>query len=304
MDLQSVSTIRTVKDGVRPALRARELSTGGSGAPYEHLHLTPYSPTIGAEVSDIDLARPVEPEVLAELGRALLEWKVLFFRGQSLTAEQHAAFARHWGEPEIHPFLPKAGIPEVVRLAHDARSPGVENVWHSDVSFSATPPLGSVLRAVEVPEVGGDTLWADMAAAYDGLPDRVKEAVEGQSAVHDFLRSFGQLLTPEQVAKAREKNPPVEHPVVRTHPETGRKLIYVNRVFTERITGLPPEESRELLDLLYDQARHPEYQCRFHWRPGSIAFWDNRVTQHYAASDYFPRPRVMERVTIIGDRPR
>lgn len=302
--VSSLNAVRTVKGGVRPALRARALSSGGTGEPYGCLDLAPCTPVIGAGVRGVDLAESLDAAVLAELKRALLEWKVLFFRDQQLTAARHAEVARHWGEPEIHPFLPKAEIPEVVRLAHDESTPGVENIWHSDVSFSTTPPLGSMLRAVEVPPVGGDTLWADMAAAYDGLPDAMKELIEGRTATHDFVRSFGQLLSAGQLEDARAKHPPVRHPVVRTHPETGRRLLYVNRVFTDRIDGLPEAESAELLELLYEQARHPEYQCRFHWEPGSVAFWDNRITQHYAVSDYFPAPRVMERVTLMGDRPR
>jgi taurine dioxygenase len=292
---------------VRPSVAAHALRrTGDSNTqrPYQLFALTPYSPTIGAEIDGVDLAAPLKDDVLADLKRALLEWKVLFFRDQHLDAASHTAFARHWGVPEVHPFLPKAALPEVVRLAHDHEHPGVENVWHSDVSFDPTPPLGSVLRAVELPEVGGDTLWADMAAAYDGLPSKVKNRLHGLRAVHDFLRSFGHLMPSEERERQRVLHPPVEHPVVRTHPETGRQLIYVNRVFTDHLVGLPENESTDLLNLLYEQARHPEYQCRFRWTPNAIAFWDNRITQHYAVSDYYPAPRVMERVTIIGDRPR
>jgi taurine dioxygenase len=304
IDLKAASTSGTAsRKGPRPALQARELTTGGTGEPYTHLDPVPCSATIGAEIPGIDLSRPLDEAVLTELRRALLEYKVLFFRDQHLTGAQHAAFARHWGEPQIHPFLPKAGSPEVVRLAHDGESPGVENIWHSDASFTDTPPLGSILRAVEVPDIGGDTMWADMAAAYDGLPEDVRATIDGLTATHDFTQSFGTLMTDDQLAEARAKYPAVRHPVVRTIPETGRKLIYVNSVFTARIDGVGEAESAELLDLLTDQARHPEYQVRFHWEPGSIAFWDNRVTQHYALCDYYPRRRVMERVTITGDRP-
>ncbi|RSN46937.1 TauD/TfdA dioxygenase family protein [Actinomadura sp. WAC 06369] len=293
-----------LRRGPRPAVAARELSTGGTGEPYTRLAPVPCGATIGAEIPGIDLSRPLDDAVLAELRRALLEYKVLFFRDQDLTADRHAAFARHWGEPQIHPFLPKAGRPEVVRLAHDADAPGVENIWHSDASFTGTPPFGSILRAVEVPDIGGDTMWADMAAAYDGLPDDVRTAIDGLTATHDFTQSFGRLMTGEQLAEARRAYPPVRHPVVRTIPETGRKLIYVNSVFTARIDGVGEADGADLLDILTDQARHPEYQVRFRWEPGSVAFWDNRITQHYALCDYYPRPRVMERVTITGDRPR
>ncbi|PSM38984.1 taurine dioxygenase [Streptomyces dioscori] len=290
---------------LRPSMVGREFRPKGAGEPYRHLSLIPQSLLIGAEVRGVDLAEELAPEVLAELKRALLEWKVLFFRGQELTAREHADVARHWGELEDHPFLPKAEIPEVVRLEHDGARPGTENIWHSDVSFSPTPPLGSMLRAVTVPALGGDTLWADMHAAYQGLPEDVRELIDGLSALHEIPTVTGEAA--DEVAKnmreARARFQPVEHPVVRTHPETGRKLLYVNPVFTSAIVGLAPSRSQDLLDLLFRQATLPEYQVRFRWEPGSVAFWDNRATQHYAVSDYFPDFRLMERVTIIGDRP-
>ncbi|MDH6522740.1 taurine dioxygenase [Streptomyces sp. SAI-135] len=290
---------------LRPTTVGRESRPDSTGGPYRHLALVPQSRLIGAEVRGIDLAEDLVPEVLAELKRALLEWKVLFFRGQKLTAREHAAVARHWGELEDHPFLPKAEIPEVVRLEHDATHPGTENIWHSDVSFSPNPPLGSMLRAVTVPGLGGDTLWADMYAAYEGLPAEVRGYIDGLTALHEIptvpAEAGGEVAKNMRAARARLQ--PVEHPVVRTHPETGRKLLYVNAVFTTAIVGLTPSESQDLLDLLFRQAAHPEYQVRFHWEPGSVAFWDNRATQHYAVSDYFPDSRLMERVTVIGDRP-
>ncbi|MFI6984912.1 TauD/TfdA dioxygenase family protein [Embleya sp. NPDC050154] len=302
------NTRRPVFDNGLSAVPVRELCPTGDyrpTAPYELFELAPCSPTIGAEIAGIDLARQLGPELHAELHRALLEWKVLFFRDQNLTAPQHRDLARLWGTPEVHPFLPKADdIPEVVRLSRGADSPAVENVWHSDASFETTPPMGSILRAVHVPAVGGDTLWSDMAAAYDGLPEATKTRMDGLTAVHDFTQTFGSALEPEELARQQQKYPAVSHPVVRTHPETGRRLLYVNRIFTHHIEGLPDDESRELLAFLYDQARHPEYQCRLRWRPGTIAFWDNRATQHYASADYYPHERIMERVTILGDRPR
>jgi taurine dioxygenase len=164
--------------------------------------------------------------------------------------------------------------------------------------------MGSILRAVAVPAIGGDTLWADMAAAYDGLAKNVKDRIEGLRAVHDFAASFGRGMSAEKLAEMRRQFPPAEHPVVRTHPETGRKAIYVNEIFTSHIVGLDPAESDELLNYLAAQARIPEYQCRFRWSADAVAFWDNRTTQHYAASDYWPQVRVMERVTVIGDLPR
>jgi taurine dioxygenase len=299
-------TERPVFDNGVSAVSVRELTPTGDftpSAPYEMFGLTTCSPTIGAEISGVDLAQPLTPDLHQELHRALLEWKVLFFRDQDLTPHQHLDFARWWGAPEVHPFLPKADLPEVVRLSRGADSPAVENVWHSDASFETTPPMGSVLRAVHVPDVGGDTLWADMAAAYDGLPKTTKARLEGLRAVHDFTQSFGRQLDAEHLALAQQRFPAVAHPVVRTLPESGRKLIYVNRIFTSHIEGMAEQESRELLDHLFDQARHPEYQCRLRWRPGTVAFWDNRATQHYANGDYYPHTRVMERVTVLGDRP-
>ncbi|MFJ6076129.1 TauD/TfdA dioxygenase family protein [Streptomyces sp. NPDC093065] len=300
---QSAAT-RTAR-ALRPTLLTREFRPVGTGKPYEHFDLVPRSRLIGAEVRGVDLAQGPATEVIAELRRALLEWKVLFFRDQRLTARQQAGLARNWGELEDHPFLPKAEIPEVVRLEHDASRPGTENVWHSDVSFSATPPMGSILRAVKVPEVGGDTLWADMTAAYEGLPEDVRDRIDGLTALHEIpaVTEDAKGEVAKNIRAARARTRPVEHPVVRTHPDTGRKILYVNAVFTTAITGLPEAESNSLLDLLFRQAEHPEYQVRFQWEPGAIAFWDNRATQHYAVSDYYPDFRLMERVTIIGDRP-
>ena len=176
-------------------------------------------------------------------------------------------------------------------------------MWHSDVTWRVNPSLGSILRAVEIPPVGGDTLFADMCAAYEMLNDEMKDHLDGMQAVHDWIPAFGRNMEPSVLDALRADFPAVQHPVVRTHPETGRKMLYVNRAFTQHIVGLDAEESRLLLDFLYRQASYPEYQCRFRWAPGSIAFWDNRSTQHYASSDYFPQRRVMERMTIVGDVP-
>jgi len=282
----------------------RRLPEGHEPRPYHRLSVAPLTPTIGAEIGGVDLREPLDDGLFAELHRALLEWKVIFFRDQRIDGEQHRAFAARWGELEVHPFLPHGDSPYVVRFEKDAANQGYENIWHSDVSWRLVPSLGSVLRCIECPPSGGDTLWADMACAYDGLPDEVKERIDGLVAVHDFATSFGLAMTPEQVAQLREQYPPAEHPVVRTHPETGRRTLYVNEIFTSHVKGMDPRESESLLDVLFRQARVPEYQCRFRWTPGAIAFWDNRATQHYAVSDYFPARRVMERATIIGDRPR
>jgi taurine dioxygenase len=272
------------------------------------LELQPCTEVIGAEVWGVDLADPLDDETLADIRHALNEWKVLFFRNQALSADQQVAFALRFGELEQHPFLRQGEKPEVVRFEKgenrkDPYGVGSENGWHSDTSWRAEPAFGSVLRAVEVPEWGGDTLWADMGCAYDNLPGSVRERVDGLQAVHSFGSSFGQMLSADERAAMEERFPAVVHPVVRTHPETGRKTLYVNAYFTDRIVGLEPDESEALLDRLCQQAMHPEWQVRLRWEPGTVAFWDNRATQHYASSDYYPRRRVMDRVAIKGDRP-
>jgi taurine dioxygenase len=272
------------------------------------LAIEPLTPTIGAEIGNIDLRQPLDAATRDALRAALLEWKVLFFRDQDITTEQHLDFARAFGALEVHPFAPhKLNYPEVLAITHGPDNKGKENAWHSDVTWRIEPSLGSVLRAIEVPPVGGDTLFADMYAAYDGLTDEVKAEIDGKVAVHDFahfrtgMRKQGK--SEAEIEAFNKKYPMVEHPVLRTHPETGKKCLYVNVGFTQHIVGMEPEKSKALLKLLYAQAAIPEYQCRFRWQKNSIAFWDNRSSQHYAASDYYPAVRRMERVTIIGDRP-
>jgi len=290
--------------GPRPWLRAERERL--AALCFERIQARPVGATIGAEIEGVDLADPasLDDAAFREIERAFLEYKVLFFRDQHLTTDEHLAFARRFGELEDHPFLKAAdGYSKVVEFAKDEATVGVENVWHSDVTWRLTPSLGSVLRAIEVPAVGGDTLFCDMYAAYEGLEDRTKERIDGLKAVHDFAHTFGLLMNEEERAASREKFPPAVHPVVRTHPQTGRKALYVNAIFTERIDGMSDADSERLLDHLYRQADVPEYQCRFDWRPDSIAFWDNRAVQHYASSDYDPQNRRMHRVTIVGDRP-
>jgi taurine dioxygenase len=270
---------------------------------YGSFWVVPVGTAIGAQVEGVDLRQGLSGELRDDLNRALLEWKVLFFRDQPLSPEQQRDVARNWGDLELHPFLAAGDLPEVVRFAKDATTKGTENAWHSDVTWRQLPSMGSILRAVTVPRRGGDTMWADMALAYDGLPSDIRRRVDDLTAVHDFSETFGRGMAPDELAKMRAEFPPAEHPVIRVHPETGRRTIYVNEIFTSRIVGLPRQESNTLLGLLCAQARIPEYQCRFRWEPDSVAFWDNRSTQHYAISDYWPQERVMERVTIVGDRP-
>ncbi len=270
---------------------------------FSRVTVAPLTPAIGAEIGGVDLREEQDDGVIADIRAALLAHKVIFFRDQYLTQEQHIAFARRFGELEIHPATPKGQAnPEVLHIAHGPESRGRENNWHSDVTWRAEPSLGSILRAIEVPDVGGDTLFADMAAAFRGLSPAMRDWLRGLSAVHDIARVFAKRLG-KSVEELHEKYPPQTHPVVRTHPETGEQALYVNIGFTSHIEGLSAKESDRLLQHLYTQAALPEYQCRFRWRAGSIAFWDNRAGQHYAASDYFPAVRRMERVTVAGDRP-
>jgi len=260
------------------------------------------SPNIGAELLNVDL-KNITPELITDVRAALLKYRVVFFRDQNLSQSQHIEFTRAFGPLEIHPATPAdQEHQEVLRLAHGPKSRGSENFWHSDVTWRECPSLGSVLKAVEVPEVGGDTLFANMAMAYDRLSDETKDRIKDRRAVHDIAKVFAKRLnkTPEELY---EKYPPMSHPIVRTHPETGENIIYVNGAFTSHIEDMDPIESEALLNELYLSAWNPEIQCRFRWRAGSIAFWDNRSCQHFAASDYFPKVRVMERVTIAGDKP-
>ena len=269
----------------------------------ELLDIRPLTPAIGAEIAGIDLSVPDIADSIPALRAALLEHGVIFFRDQTLTNEQHIAFASLFGDLEVHPATPKdQPNPEVLRIAHGPKSKGQENYWHSDVTWRENPSLGSILLACEIPPTGGDTLFANMHLAYDHLSEQMKRMCEGLTAVHDISRVFARRLgkAPEEL---HEKYPPVRHPVIRTHPETGQRVLYVNTAFTSHIEGLSASESRSLLDHLYATAADPEIQCRFRWRAGSVAFWDNRVCQHLAVSDYFPQRRVMERVTVAGDKP-
>lgn len=292
--------------GLRPGPRTcvREERARLAALSFERIRVHPLAPTIGAEIAGVDLGN-LDDATFDEVRRAWLAFKVVFFRDQQIDARQQMAFGRRFGELEHHPFLAaNAAHDEIVRFEKDEQTVGYENLWHSDVSWREKPALASVLRAIEVPPLGGDTLFADMVTAYEGLDAALKQRIEGLTAVHDFTHSFGRGLSAEDLAAKQKQFPAVSHPVVRTHPETGRRILYVNSIFTRQIEGLDPDEGTALLDLLCRQATVPEYQCRFRWEKGSVAFWDNRAVQHYAASDYWPEQRVMERIAIVGERPR
>jgi taurine dioxygenase len=277
----------------------------GSAAPFQVRRL---GASLGAEILGVDLKAPMDDDAFAAFEAALVEHKVLAVRDQFLTTEQHVAFSRRFGELEVHPMRPQGQFPEILVLDNHKDNPVLStDVWHSDTTFRKTPTKYTILRCEIMPEFGGDTLWANMEAAYDGLSDTFRAMISGLRAVHDF-QNFRVLFknTEEDRIKLHRMEdmfPNPSHPVVRTHPVTGRKSIYVNPQFTLRIEGLEPAESRAILDVLFAQARVPEYQFRIRWTPGTIVFWDNRSTQHYAANDYYPQRRRMERTAVVGDVP-
>lgn len=260
--------------------------------------------TIGAEIHGIDITTDLSQAVIDDIRRALLAYKVVFFRNQPLTPESHVAFAKRFGELEIHPFLPSnTGVPELVRFEKSFDVKGYENTWHFDVTWREVPSMGAILHAIKVPECGGDTLFADMYAAYEGLSDEIRHRIDDLDAEHDFVKGFGRQVPEERKREMREKYPLVVHPLVARHPETGRKHLYNNPIFTKRILGVSEAESQELMASLWRESHNVEYQCRFKWEDDSVAFWDNRSCQHYASSDYWPDIRVMERASIVGTRP-
>lgn len=272
-------------------------------ATYDHVTVVPVAPTLGAFVEGVDLAHP-SAEQLDDVDHALAEHKVLFFRGQHLTLEQHATFAAHWG-PLVDDQLVLRQAPDpidnMVEFTRDATVVAYENEWHTDGTFRAVPPFATVLRAIEVPGVGGDTLFADMAAAYDNLEPDLQERIAGMTAIHDWSIGAYSSKYGDRLAELREQVPPVEHPLAIRHPRTGRATLFVNRLFTREVVGLAPEESDALLDRLCRQAELPELQARIHWEPGTVAFWDNVAVQHYGANDYHPAVRTMARAAIAGD---
>ena len=267
------------------------------------LSVRPLTAALGAEVLGVDLAS-IDDTGLAELRKLWLDYKVLFFRDQHLTVGEHVAFGRRLGELELHPFAPELPEhPEIVHIKSTPEKPYAANTWHSDVTWRKAPSLGSILRARVVPSVGGDTCFANAALAYERLEPEWKERIDGLRASHDYMRVFGRRVPPEKREEMREKYPVSHHPVVRTHPETGEKVIYTNRSFVSQIDDVEPEMSEAILDHLEKAIMSPNVQCRFRWDQDSIAMWDNRCTQHFATDDFWPEERCMERVTIAGDIP-
>ncbi|MEO8714380.1 MAG: TauD/TfdA family dioxygenase [Acetobacteraceae bacterium] len=270
-------------------------------AAYETIRVDKLTPIIGAEIGGVELAHPSNRQV-DEIHRALAENLVIFFRDQELTPDQHLDFGRRFGALHLHPAAPHApGHPELMIIHADKDSPRANGEgWHTDVSCDPEPPMGSILHIRTCPPTGGDTLFASMYAAYEALSERMKAYLDGLAALHDGEDVYRGLY--KGVAD-RPTYPRAEHPVVRTHPVTGRKALYVNRGFTRHIVGLPRDESGAILSYLYEHAANPLFQCRFRWQSDSVAFWDNRCAQHRAMWDYWPHARSGHRVTVQGERP-
>jgi taurine dioxygenase len=263
---------------------------------------------LGAEIQGVDLSQPLGAGTVSKLRAALLEHLVIFFRDQKLTPQQQLAFARAFGEPVEYPQL--KGLPEcplitpVVKLEHERTNFG--GVWHSDTAYLERPPMGSMLYAIQIPPYGGDTLFANQYLAYETLSEGLRRTLDGLVGVNTSTKAAASRTREDRMREAGEELKVLvgEHPVVRTHPETGRKALYVNVGHTERFRGWTEEESRPLLEYLFAHQAKPELTCRFRWEPGALAFWDNRCAQHNPVNDYHGFKRVMHRVTLAGDVPR
>lgn len=272
------------------------------------LDIKPVAGALGAEIHGLDLSHEPGQDTIAEIRRLLVEYEVIFLRDQDISPARQKALALSFGPLQTHPaYNTVAGFPEITILESTADKPTKIEAWHSDMTFREHPPMGTVLKSVIVPQRGGDTLWSSMTAAYAGLSRPMQQLLQDLTAVHDFAHGFRESLAEpggqERLAGAVAANPPVRHPVIRTHPESGKKVIFVNSLFTTHIEGLPPAESEALLNFLFQHITTAEYTCRFQWQPHSIAIWDNRSTQHKPVNDYFPAHRQLLRITIDGDKP-
>ena len=283
------------------------------GSCYQLIKVRPLSSAVGAEISGVDLA-DCDDATFNEIHRAFLDHHVLFFRDQELSLESHKAFGRRFGSLNVHPqYVPLDGHPEILPIVKEADAEhNIGGVWHSDITFLERPALGSILYAIDVPASGGDTLFANQELAFEGLSTGLRQLLCGLRAVHsdhtlsDRVEAEKRNMTRStKLSEEAMRQPVVEnlHPVIRTHPETGRKSLFVNRAFTVRFENMTVAESKPLLEFLYKQATKPEFTCRFHWKNGSVAMWDNRCVQHYALNDYHGQRRYMHRVTVNGDRP-
>ncbi len=291
-----------VKSSLFPATTL--IAQGIPSMAYDTLNLRPVSPHLGAEVRDLDITRPLTNRQVAELHTALGEFGVLFFRDQRFDFDSQKRFGRYFGELDIHPNTPgPEGHPEILPIHADANSKMIAGEkWHSDVSCRQEPPLGSILHLHTVPPSGGDTLFASLGAAYDALSPRMKTYLEALTAFHSGERNYRKRNRLEGVDDTGRVFPSANHPVVIRHPISGRRGLYVNRLFTYRINELPEEESDAVLRFLFEHSEKPDFQIRFQWQPHSVAFWDNRAVQHLAIWDYFPQVRSGSRVTVKGGR--
>lgn len=270
------------------------------------------TPSIGAELSGVDLGEPLDGSTQNAIYQALLDHQVIFFRGQDISPERHLNFAQSFGQlDEPHPvYAHVLGFEQIVMLTNDADNPPDTDGWHTDLTFKADPPFASILVAREVPACGGDTLWASMYAAYDALPDAMKTMLEPMTAVHDMgdFRNNFTMGVPEGPGSGAKLNAAMQrfgsaiHNIIQVHPMTGRRFLYVNEGFTQHIVGETAKSSRRLITYLLDHLNRPEHQVRFFWKAGSVAMWDNRCTQHYAVGDYMPHYRCMNRITVVKDR--
>ena len=271
---------------------------------YRRIEVRALTPTIGAEVTGVDLAY-LDDETWAEIEAAFARHCVLFFRDQILGPEEQKAIGRRLGPLHLHPAAPSlADHPEVMIIHADGRSKVVAgNGWHTDVSCDEQPPMATILRLETVPPAGGDTLFASMYAAYEALSEPMKAFLEPLQAVHESSHVYAGRYGSKESESRDGHFPSAVHPVIRTHPVTGRRALYVNRAFTTRVKGLKPNESRALLDMLFSHLESPQFQCRFRWEANSVAMWDNRCAQHFAVWDYFPAVRHGYRVSVVGERP-
>ncbi len=280
----------------------------------DSITVTPLTGALGAEIAGVDLSRPLDPSTLAAMRKSLLDHLVIFFRGQTLTPEQHKAFARQFAPFSEVPYIkPMAGHPEIIEIVREADEKKKANFggkWHSDLSFMEEPPLGSVLYAREVPPVGGDTMWCNAYLAYETLSPGLRAFLDRTRVMHSARRSYApggayadDDLKSMRIQASETALAEIAHPSVRVHPETGRRCLFVNPVYAIRFEDWTEEESAPLLDYLNEHCVKPQFLCRFRWSPGAVAFWDNRCTQHFAVNDYRGHRRHMQRVTLKGDRP-
>ena len=273
---------------------------------YQTISVEPATPRIGAIISGVDLAMPLGNQQFSEIHDALMRHEVIFFRDQVITLEQHKAFGLRFGELDVHPGSPgPEGHPEILIIHADEKSSFIAgDNWHTDVSCQEEPPMGSILHLNTVPKSGGgDTIFASVGAAYDALSDPMQVFLSKLTAIHSGEKAYRGRYKDHGVDDTGKVYPQAEHPIVRTHPVSGRKSLYVNEIFTTHIPQLTAKESDAVLNHLTDHIAHPQFQVRFKWAENSVAFWDNRAVQHHAMWDYFPEVRSGYRVTVKGDRP-